>query len=652
MVQKEREREYLARAVASLDNKFIVISPQYRLITVSHPEIGNPGEVPGGAAALGGSHERPVSPADRERMEGVPKEALRASDPSPDSPTAPAAREGSVTAPFASKDSRCKASAPEESAMDKSNPARSAPGNSEPESSISGSSDPKAPTLGNFDPKTTGLGKFDPESTPHENSNPESTALEDSNPKSLDLENSASEGSGREARGAEDGSTPSALPEAGQPSQSSPRCHKALFGLSAPCAGCPADTVLRTGSAAVASGPVPARETFSCLSARPLYTGDRLDAIVISNNLPDVASEDLVGAPRIPATSGDWLSRRTVIDALPGGVLVTDREGRITLVNAALRKMLSVEREISGGASVETCIPDRALCHLIREISGTPPEEDPRPHTFEFPPEPGTLLRACIYPCRDPRVEGFGALTTVGPVAAPTSRVAPEYVATLSHEIRSPLTTIHEQLDLVLKYMAGRSASDKEEVLARARDKARGLIALLNDLLDLSRIESGEGWMDPEPVRLDRMLEGIVRFMRPTAESRGQRLTVHLPEEPLPAMMADPMAMESIFGNLITNAINYTPGAGEIDVTAKVEKGMVTVAVSDNGIGISHGDQRKIFRHFHRGRCEGARGVKGTGLGLSIVKGLVTAHGGAVSVQSSPGRGSTFTVRLPLDGAA
>jgi len=227
-------------------------------------------------------------------------------------------------------------------------------------------------------------------------------------------------------------------------------------------------------------------------------------------------------------------------------------------------------------------------------------------------------------------------------------RLKSEFVAKVSHELRSPLSTIHEQLALVIKEMAGDAPDHDQYVLTRAQEKTRGLISLIGDLLDLSRIEEGLIEQEPKPVKVEKLLENIVSFLGTQAKKKGQSLTLALPKNSLPELLADPLALESIFGNLITNAVNYTPDGGKISVEVDMAGINVRVKVKDNGFGIADKYLNKIFERFYRVKDEKTRYITGTGLGLPIVKGLVDSLGGFIEVESTPGEGSTFIVLLPV----
>ena len=227
-------------------------------------------------------------------------------------------------------------------------------------------------------------------------------------------------------------------------------------------------------------------------------------------------------------------------------------------------------------------------------------------------------------------------------------QVKSEFVAKVSHELRSPLSTIHEQLAMVLGEMVGDESKNDQYILARAKEKTHGLISLIGDLLDLSRIEAGIVHQEPKPVRLEELLKSIVDFLGTRAKGRRQAVILELSENRFPLFTADPMVLESIFGNLITNAINYTPDGGEVKISAGFNEKSMHVTVKDNGFGIEARHLEQIFERFYRVKDEKTRYITGTGLGLPIVKGLLDSLGGTISVRSTPGKGSAFTVLLPV----
>ena len=217
-----------------------------------------------------------------------------------------------------------------------------------------------------------------------------------------------------------------------------------------------------------------------------------------------------------------------------------------------------------------------------------------------------------------------------------------------THELRSPLSTIHEQLARVMRDKLDSTVENERLMLARAQEKTRGLIDLISDLLDLSRIESGTICQEQKPVGVPEVLKNIQTFMQTKAQGKKQTLNLKQPAASLPMIVADPIALESIFGNLIANANTYTPEGGKISITADFCGINIIEKVADNGFGIEARHLDKIFEKFYRVIDENTRYITGTGLGLPIVKELVVSLGGMIEVESTPGQGSVFTGILPV----
>ena len=339
----------------------------------------------------------------------------------------------------------------------------------------------------------------------------------------------------------------------------------------------------------------------------------------------------------------------TIIESLPDGVLVTNSKGMVVLINPSCKQLLKLDPDTKPGRPIDEYVSDEALCKLALEISrgqhvdyGDIPDQ-------EFALASDTYLRVRAKPVLGERKECLGAVLNFVDITTMKvlDRLKSEFVAKVSHELRSPLATIHEQLAMVIGDLVENSPRQDQHILTRAKEKTQGMISLIGDLLDLSRIEEGIICHEPQSIRIEELLKNIVEFLSTRATAKNQSLTLNLPPQPLPELNADPLALESIFGNLITNAINYTPKDGSIRVSVDMAGINLRVKVIDNGFGIADKNIDKIFDRFYRVKDDQTRYITGTGLGLPIVKGLVDSLGGIIEVESTPGEGSTFTVLLP-----
>lgn len=339
----------------------------------------------------------------------------------------------------------------------------------------------------------------------------------------------------------------------------------------------------------------------------------------------------------------------TILNALPIGVMVTDTQSKVVLVNPTFTYYMDLPVDTLPGQTIDHYIRDTVLQQLITEFSQgchIGAEDSP---TYEFSVD-DRFLFARGQPVLGENEQCLGAVVTIVDITTMKvlDRLKREFVAKVSHELRSPLSTIHEQLAVVLSDLVGQVSPADEHLLSRAKEKTQGLISLIGDLLDLSRIESGITSETPQNVQIDELLENIISFLGAKAAAKQQHIKLIRPPVKLPMIECDPLALESIFGNLITNAINYTSEGGAIDIEIAVENNLLHVHVRDSGFGIAERHLDKIFERFYRVKTEQTRYITGTGLGLPIVKGLVDAMGGKINVQSRPGEGSVFTVALPV----
>ena len=224
----------------------------------------------------------------------------------------------------------------------------------------------------------------------------------------------------------------------------------------------------------------------------------------------------------------------------------------------------------------------------------------------------------------------------------------------VSHDLRTPLTHLRGAAEIAL---AGPPDLDRyREALADCVEEADRVLVMLNTLMDISEAESGAMQLRREPVRLEEVVGRAVDLYRDVAEAKGVRLEIRLKPDPTTAddreggpldiVMGDRTRLEQVAANLIDNAVKYTPAGGRIEVTVGREAGQVVLSVRDTGVGIRPDELPRIWDRLFRG--DASRSERGLGLGLSLVRAIVEAHGGTVDVVSEPGRGSVFTVSLPL----
>jgi PAS domain S-box-containing protein len=226
-------------------------------------------------------------------------------------------------------------------------------------------------------------------------------------------------------------------------------------------------------------------------------------------------------------------------------------------------------------------------------------------------------------------------------------RMKSEFVSLVSHEFRTPLTSIRGYTEMMLDGDTGELSSEQAEFLRTIHRNSTHLTGIVNDLLEVSKLEAGGIRLKIETVNLIELINNCVQQLRPQLEEKKQKLVVKIPREAV-LINLHPNRINQVMLNLISNAHKYTPVAGSVSISVTLHGSYVKVDVKDNGIGISKEEQKKLFSKFYR--VENAETIKagGTGLGLWITKSLVEMHRGEISVTSKSGSGSTFSFTLPM----
>jgi len=342
---------------------------------------------------------------------------------------------------------------------------------------------------------------------------------------------------------------------------------------------------------------------------------------------------------------------KTIINCMGDGVLVCDRDSCIVLSNPAASRMLKVSESSLIGNMLPQDNLHPELSKIIQETLTTAEKTYTSVSQELSIGESGEIfLRAHTAPVRNDLNETLGSVTVLQDIShlKELDKMKSEFIAMVAHELRAPLAAVEQQLTVILNKMAGDITEKQEQLLGRAKERTRGLLTLIKDLLDLSKIEAGMMVQYKEPLSLQEVVQKVVDLMRAEADAKKLDLEFTVPPE-LPLINADRNSMEGTFTNLISNAIKYTPEGGKIWVTLNEEGGFIKATVSDTGIGIKKEDLPRIFDKFYRVKTVETRQIVGTGLGLSIVKSIVDAHLGSISVESEEANGTIFTVLLPKE---
>ncbi|MBN1936980.1 MAG: GAF domain-containing protein [Anaerolineae bacterium] len=353
----------------------------------------------------------------------------------------------------------------------------------------------------------------------------------------------------------------------------------------------------------------------------------------------------------------DAAKSQAILEGVADGVMVMDAKGKVTLFNAAAERILQTPRaEVIGRQASEMSgfynLTGTSWTELAERWAGFSPlsrsSEAPEPAYEERFEVQHRMVSMRVAPViRQDVFEGTVAVFRDITKDVEVDRLKSEFVSMVSHELRTPMTSIKGYIDLLYNQMAGPLTDAQKRFLQIVKGNADRLTGLVNDLLDISRIDTGRISLSVQPTSLVAVIDSVVANLMPNARNRGQQLK-SLVQGPLPFVRADPARITQILTNLIANAINYTPTGGEVTVDAEMVDGMVCVHITDNGIGISEEDQKKLFTRFFRSENELVQASSGTGLGLAIARSFVELHGGKMWFESELGKGTTFSFTLPV----
>ncbi|MCS7263417.1 MAG: cell wall metabolism sensor histidine kinase WalK [Armatimonadetes bacterium] len=341
---------------------------------------------------------------------------------------------------------------------------------------------------------------------------------------------------------------------------------------------------------------------------------------------------------------------RLLVEQMRDGVLLTDPEGNIVLANPSALQLIGA-KELKSVKDLQFWGLD--LLDLQKVESETKISTMSRELQLN-----GKIVLAKTSPVTDIDGKFIGTVTTLLDVTEERKlqQMKEEFLALVSHELRTPVTAISGFARLLTSESI--TEEQRREFADAIFDSAQRLLRLVNDLLDLTKLEAGMMKLYIRPVELSKVIDSVVEMLTPLVMNKKQQLNITF-AEPLPLVMADPDRLAQILTNLLSNAIKFTPEGGLIKVSAKLveqKEGIhkashfVQVSVADTGPGIPPEDLERIFEKYQQVEMEAkwTYGIKGTGLGLPLTKALVEAHGGKIWVESEMGKGSTFYFTLPV----
>jgi PAS domain S-box-containing protein len=336
------------------------------------------------------------------------------------------------------------------------------------------------------------------------------------------------------------------------------------------------------------------------------------------------------------------------IDSLYDPVIVTDGAGHVQRINRAAEALFGAAHTVLG-RPLQDVATDPRLAMAVADVLASEQPVASEESAAVVPLRVDGVERSYrqrTTPMRDAEGKSVGAIVLLEDIThlRELDRLKSEFIAGASHELRTPLTSLEMGVHLLLEGSLGDLAPKQRELLVMCREDALRLDRLVNDLLDLSKIESGEAVPHLVTLSARELIVGAVEPLRRQADAQGVTLHVDTPGD-LPEIAADRGQVERVITNLVTNALRATGGQATIDVSAALRNGFVAISVRDTGRGIPSDYLDRIFEPFVQIPNAPAGGA---GLGLSISRRIVHAHGGQLAVRSQVGQGTTFTFTLPL----
>jgi two-component system phosphate regulon sensor histidine kinase PhoR len=330
------------------------------------------------------------------------------------------------------------------------------------------------------------------------------------------------------------------------------------------------------------------------------------------------------------------------LNSIDDAVVAVDENAEVVFANTAARQSFGSAEEPIVGNPLAWIFPDEQIVEALRA------SRDEQVRKTQLVERPGKqYYQVTTAPIQESgnwrSIAVFHDVTDVHRVEA----VRRDFVANVSHELRTPLAAVKSVIE-TLQAGALEEPEMARDFLERADNEVDRMVRMVEELLELSRIESGEAPMEERSVDVGLVVADAVTRLESQAHKQGLRLSLELPHD-LPLVIGDADHLERVVVNLVQNAIKFTPAGGRVVVRVTASGERVVVSVADTGAGIFPEDLDRVFERFYK--ADRAREGGGTGLGLAVAKHTVEAHGGSISVESEPGRGSTFTFTLPATRA-
>ena len=340
-------------------------------------------------------------------------------------------------------------------------------------------------------------------------------------------------------------------------------------------------------------------------------------------------------------------STEAIVKSIAEGLVVVDSQGKVIMLNPAAEKLLGVDKRDKLGKPILEGLRKEQLISMIK---GAPEREEKEIELVSQDDETKKILRASTAVIENEKGQTIGMVSVLSDITKQKEldRLKSQFIANVSHELRTPLVAMDKSLSLLLSGSAGSLSKEQEEFLSIAQRNLKRLSNLINDLLDISKLEAKRMVLNKRLSSIKDIIGEVLENFQNWANSKSIKLIKDV-EEGLPQLNIDPDRILQVLNNLLGNALKFTPNNGRVKVRASQEGDLIRVSVEDTGPGVPKKDLKKIFDKFYQVSSSRSTEIAGTGLGLSIAKEIVELHQGKIWAESEEGKGARFIFTLPIE---
>jgi len=338
-----------------------------------------------------------------------------------------------------------------------------------------------------------------------------------------------------------------------------------------------------------------------------------------------------------------------VIGAFPDGLIMYDTYGKIQIINEALKEFLDIKQKDIQSRYITEILNDPSLENLHKIFKAERKKE--RATEIEILKPIKRVLQIFVLPITGVGQDIIGFINVIHDITREKAieKIKTEFVSIAAHQLRTPLSAIKWSLKMVLEGDAGPLTKEQSEFLEQSYQSNERIIRLINDLLNVARIEEGKFLYEFSEIQLEDLIENVVSDLRLLAEQKNIKIKIHKLDKKTPKAKIDSSKMRLALQNVIDNAVKYTPPNGKVDIFVKYAAPNLEITVKDTGIGISEEQTVRVFTKFFRTDNAMKMETEGSGLGLFIVKNIIEYHKGKIWFESEINKGTTFHIAIPIN---